>query len=77
MGTVRQWKVWFGLAFSSFQSDRSVHLLTVVDELHVFLVCGGESLFLAVVCGQSRSRLMVLLTIRAVENYLGCREADG
>lgn len=53
------------------------HFLTVIDKLDVFLVRCGETLFLLVVCGESRSWVMILLTVEAIENYLGCREADG
>lgn len=52
----------------------SDHFLTFVDKFDILLVCRSEALFLLVVCG--KSRVMVLLTIQTVENYLGCREAD-
>lgn len=55
----------------------SVHFLTLVDKSDVSLVRGGEALLLLVVCEESQSRVMVLLAVETVENYLGCREADG
>lgn len=45
-----------------------------MDKFYVLLMCRSEALFLLVVCGESR--VMVLLTIETVENYLGCGEAD-
>lgn len=51
------------------------HLLPrLIDKLDVFLVRGGETLVLLVARWESGSRLMVLLTVEAVENYLRCRE---
>lgn len=54
----------------------SDHFLTFMDKFDVLLMCRSEALFLLVVCGERRRRVIVLLTIETVENYLGCREAD-
>lgn len=78
LDTVRQRDMLFFLILLYFQSDHPfIHFLTLIEKFDVFLVCCSEALFLLVVCGASRSRVMVLLTIRTVENNLGCREADG
>lgn len=52
--------------------------LTLVDELDVLLVRGGEALLLLLllVRRQGRRGVMVLLAVEAVENDLGRREAE-
>lgn len=75
LDTVRQRDMLFFLILLYFQSDHPfIHFLTLIEKFDVFLVCCSEALFLLVVCG---AMVMVLLTIRTVENNLGCREADG
>lgn len=64
------------LAFPVRPSARSFPL-TLVSKFDVFLVRRGEDLLLLLVCGESRSRVVVLLAVEAVEDDLGCREADG
>lgn len=62
---------------SSAENEKlSLAFLTLRDELHVFLVLRGESLFMPAVCGERQSGKMVLLPVQTVENYLGCRKAD-
>lgn len=73
--TARQWKALSRLLV--FPVRLSVHFLTLIDKLDVLLVRGREALFLLVVCGASRSRVMVLLAVQTVENYLGRGEAEG
>lgn len=61
---------------SQISTHKFIHFLTLIDKLDIFLMCRSESLFLLVVCWESQSRVMVLFTIRTVENYLGCRKAE-
>lgn len=51
--------------------------LTLVDKFDVLLVRRGEDLLLLLACGESRSWVVVLLAVEAVENDLGRGEADG
>lgn len=52
------------------------HSLTFIDKPNVLLMCRGEALLFVVVSVECWSKVLVLFSIRTVEDNLGCRKTN-